>query len=80
MNERAEKKKGGSRRKGAILLFILCGILFVAAAAGYILRNTAQVKDNLDQMRMSAVLHAASEGLVEKIAQEARADKLAELG
>ena len=62
MNERAEKKKGGSRRKGAILLFIVCGILFVAAAAGYILRNTAVVKTNLDQMRMSAVLHAASEG------------------
>ena len=79
MNESTEKKQGGSRRTGAIVLFILAAVLLIAAAAGYILRQTSSVKANLDQMRMSAVLHAASEGLVDKIAQEARADKLAEL-
>ena len=79
MNESTEKKQGGSRRTGAIVLFILAAVLLIAAAAGYILRQTSSVKANLDQRRMSAVLHAASEGLVDKIAQEARADKLAEL-
>ena len=79
MNERTEKKRGGSRRKGALVLLILSAILFLGAAVGYILRNTASEKANLDKMRMSAVLHAASEGLVDKIAQDARADKLSEL-
>ena len=79
MNEGTEKKQGRSRRTGAIILFILFGILFIAAIVGYVLRHTAHEKANLDRMRMSAVLHAASEGLVEKIAQDARADKLTEL-
>ena len=79
MNERAEKKQSLTRRMGTIILFTLFAILLLAAVAGYVLRNTGSVKANLNKMRTSAVLHAASEGLVEKIAQEARADKLTEL-
>ena len=79
MNESTEKKQGKSRRTGAIVLFILFAVLLIAAIVGYVLRNTSAQKANLDKMRMSAVLHAASEGLVEKIAQDARADKLTEL-
>ena len=79
MNERTEKKPGISRRLGAIVLFAMFVILLLASIVGFVLRGTAAEKANLDRMRTSAVLHAASEGLVDKIAQEARADKLAEL-
>ena len=79
MNEREEKKKGGSRRVLAIILFVIAGVLMAGALIGYVLRGTSSTKGNLDEMRSSAVLHAASEGLIENIAQDARAAKLKEL-
>lgn len=79
MSERVERKTGGSRRLVSILLFILAGILIVASVAGYVLRGSASSRASLDRMRTSAVLHAATEGLVDSIATQARADKLKEL-
>lgn len=82
MSERLEGKgaaKRGNRFYLSIVLFVLAGILLIGAVAGYILRGSASTRANLDKMRNSAVLHAATEGLVENIAQTARAEKLKEL-
>jgi|GEM_PF-26496 len=78
MSERA-KPKGGGRRAAAIVLFVLAAVLLIGSVCGYLLRGAASSQANLDRMRTSAVLHAASEGLVENIAQQARAEKLKEL-
>ena len=78
MSERAKQGLGG-RRLTAIVLFALASVLLISAIGGYVLRGAASSKANLDAMRTRAVLHAASEGLVENIAQQARADKLKEL-
>ena len=82
MSERVEgkaAKKRGSRFVTSIVLFVLAGILLAVSVCGYILRGSASTKANLDRMRTSAVLHAATEGLVSSIAQQARSDKLKEL-
>ncbi len=78
MSEQA-KRSGGGRRRAAIVLFVLAALLLIGAICGYVLRGAASSGANLADMRTSAVLHAASEGLVENIAQQARADKLKEL-
>ena len=62
-----------------IILLCLAVILLITSVAGYLLRNTESSKENLDKMRTYAVLHTSSEGLVDSIAQQARADKLKEL-
>ena len=62
-----------------IILFCLAVILLITSVVGYLLRNTESSKENLDKMRTYAVLHTSSEGLVDSIAQQARADKLKEL-
>ena len=74
----AGKEKSGSRI-ASVILFVLAGILLILALTGFILRGTDQSRSNLLKMRTQAILHSASEGLIEKIAQEARADKLSEL-
>ena len=74
----AGKEKSGSRI-ASVILFVLAGILLILALTGFILRGTDQSRSNLSKMRTQAILHSASEGLIEKIAQEARADKLSEL-
>lgn len=79
MSERTQRKALGSRRVISIALFVLAGILLAASVCGYILRGTASSKASLDRMRTSAVLHTASEGLVDSIAMQARSDKLKEL-
>ena len=80
MSERVERKSGpGSRRLISIALFVLAGVLLAASVGGYALRGSAACKANLDSMRTRAVLHTASEGLVDNIAQAARAAKLKEL-
>ncbi len=75
---KAEKKRG-SRFWASIVLFALAGILLAVSIGGYILRGSASTRANLDRMRTSAVLHTATEGLVDNIAQEARSEKLKEL-
>lgn len=72
-------KKRGSRFITSIVLFVLAGVMLIASISGYILRGSASTRANLDRMRTSAVLHAATEGLVDSIAQTARSEKLKEL-
>ncbi len=74
-----EKKKGSGRKITSVVLFVLAGILILTAAGGYYLRGTAKTRDNLNAMRTQAVLHAASDGLLDAIASRARAEKLKEL-
>ena len=81
MSQRTEGRaaRRGSRFYISIALLVLAAILLAVSIAGYVLRGSASTQANLDEMRTSAVLHAATEGLVENIAQTARADKLKEL-
>ena len=81
MSTRIEDKAAkNSRRKIApIVLLSLAVILLITSVIGYLLRGTESSKANLDKMRTYAVLHTSSEGLVDSIAQQARADKLKEL-
>ena len=74
-----QKKKGRGRKITAIVLFVMAGVLLLTAAAGYYLQGTAQTRANLNAMRTQAVLHSASDGLLDAIASRARADKLKEL-
>ena len=62
-----------------LLAVVLAGILILTAAGGYYLRGTAKTRDNLNAMRTQAVLHAASDGLLDAIASRARSEKLKEL-
>lgn len=78
MSEKTVERKS-SIRIVAVVLLILAGVLLALAVTGFIFRGTSGTQENMTAMRDRAVLHAATEGLVEKIAQEARADKLAEL-
>ena len=79
MSEKTRGKPGVRSRIVPIALIILAVALLGAAAAGYVLQGTQASVASLDEMRDQAVLHAASEGLINSIAQQARADKLAEL-
>ena len=74
-----EKMKPGSRKILSIALYVLAGILLVTAAAGYYLQGTEGTRAGLSAMRTQAVLHAASDGLLNSIASRARSDKLKEL-
>ena len=79
MSEKKREPKGLRSRIVPILLFILAAALILSSIGGYVLQNTPDSKTSLEQMKTSAVLHAASEGLINSIAQQARAEKLAEL-
>ena len=81
MSTRIEDKTAehSRRRIAPIFLLSLAVILLITSIAGYFLRGTESSKANLDKMRTYAVLHTSSEGLVDSIAQQARADKLKEL-
>ena len=79
MSEKTREKPGIRSRIVPIVLILLAVALIGASIGGYALQGTQESIDNLDQMRSQAVLHAASEGLINNIAQQARADKLAEL-
>ena len=78
MSEKTTANRSTTRTV-SIVLFALAGILIALAVFGFIMQGTGQTRENLKRMRSSAVLHAASEGLIENIAQEARAEKLKEL-
>jgi len=78
MSEKQQKAPGRSRIV-PIVLFALAAALIASSIGGYMLQGAGDVRATLDDMRTSAVLHAASEGLINNIAQSARADKLKEL-
>ena len=79
MSEKAMEKPSARSRIIPIALMALAGVLIAFSIGGYALQNARDSVASLDQMRTGAVLHAASEGLITSIAQQARADKLAEL-
>ncbi len=66
----------GTKLVVSIILFVLCVALFAVSISGYIIRSTQRSADLLDKMSISAVLNTATNGLVEKIATTAKADKL----
>lgn len=74
-----KKKTGASNRIITIVLFVLCAALLAASIAGYAFRGMKSTAEQLNAMRTSAVLHAASEGIVDGIAAEANAAALKEL-
>ncbi len=73
------KKKSRGQKITSIVLYALAGILLLTAAGGYFLRGTEDTRTNLNAMRTRAVLHTASDGLLDAIASQARAEKLKEL-
>ena len=83
MSEESRKNSGrkrmGSRRIAGMVMVALAVVLIVTAVVGYSLQRSRQTAENLAQLRTDAVLHAASEGLVDKIANDARDAKLKEL-
>ncbi len=76
MSQLKKKRKIGIP---SIVLCILAAVLLIAAVAGYILRGTAGTQANLSAMEVQAVLHTASDGLLDSIASQARSAKLKEL-
>ena len=81
MSIRAEGKPADRSRSRILPTILLClaAVLLITSVVGYLVRNTESSKASLDQMRNYAVLHTSSEGLIDSIAQQARADKLKEL-
>lgn len=79
MSEQNKETRSPRARIVSIVLFILAGILIISSVGGYALQMTQDSKNSLEEMKTQAVLHAASEGLINSIAQQARAEKLAEL-
>ena len=79
MSDNTREKPKRRNRIIPVILFVLAAALILSSIAGYALQNTRQSVLSLENMRDSAVLHAASEGLINSIAQSARAEKLAEL-
>ena len=79
MSEKTKEKPGIRSRIVPIVLFVLAGVLIVVSIIGFIMQGSGSSKASLEEMRTSAVLHAASEGLINNIAQQARSEKLAEL-
>ena len=75
----AKKNANRSKRIISILLFALAAILLATSIVGYVLRGVGSTGTHLNNMRTSAVLHAASGGLVDGIAADASAEKLKEL-
>ena len=70
--EATEKKSRFNGRKIAgLVMLVIAAALLVTAVTGYIMRNTAGTSSSLKQMRSDAVLHAASEGLITKIGNDA---------
>lgn len=74
-----QKKKHSPRIFVAIFLYALAAVLILVSIFGFYLRGTGTTTKNLNSMRTQAVLHSASGGLVDSIANQARADKLKEL-
>lgn len=74
-----QPRKGGAKRIVCIALFALAAIMLIVSVTGFVYRGTESTVRRLDEMRISAVLHAASGGIVDSIASQASAAKLKEL-
>ena len=72
-------RKLGARKIAALVMFCLAFVLLVTSVTGYILRGSQGAKSNLYELRTDAVVHQATQGLIDEIARQARADKLQEL-
>ena len=79
MSENTKARPDLRSRIVPVILLALAAILIVVSVVSYILQGSGSTKTGMEEMRTNAVLHAASEGLINNIAQEARADKLTEL-
>ena len=79
MTEKVAGKTSVSRRILSIALIAVAAVLLAVAVTGYIIRGTGSTGERLNTMRTHAVLHAASGGLVDKIASEANAQALKEI-
>lgn len=76
----SESKKGLSgRRIFGFVLLAAAVVLIILAVVGYIMAGSGRSVSSLNEMRTQAVLHAASDGLVDSIVAQARQDKLKEL-
>ncbi len=72
-------RKSVAKRVVTIALFAIAAVLLIISVTGFIYRGVESTTIRLDGMRTSAVLHAASEGIVNSIAMQANAAKLKEL-
>ena len=79
MTQQKQKKTALNKRILSAVLFVLAAVLLITGTAGYAIRGLDSTGVHLNSMRTSAVLHAASGGLVDSIAAEANAAKLKEL-
>ena len=73
------KPKLNARKIAALAMFCLAFVLLVISVTGYIIRGSQGAKINLYELRTDAVVHQATQGLIDEIARQARADKLQEL-
>ena len=79
MSEKTMDKPSLRSRIVPYVLFIIAAVLIVVSIVGFILQRSGDSVSSLEKMRTNAVLHAASEGLINNIAQQARAEQRAEL-
>ena len=77
--KKIEKRRLSGRKIVGFAVFTLAALLLVVAIVGYAIRETGSVSGSLKQMRSDAVVHIASEGMVDKIARDAKAARLKEL-
>lgn len=73
------KNRGRSHRVTGALLFALAAVLVVVSIVGYTARTNDGTRENLNEMRTYAVMHAATSGVVESLVTDAGAAKLKEL-
>lgn len=77
--KKIEKRRLSGRKIVGFAVFALAALLLVVAIVGYAIRETGSVSGSLKEMRSDAVVHIASEGMVDKIARDAKAARLKEL-
>lgn len=73
------KNRKKSHKVTGIALFALSAILVAASIVGYAARTNSGTRENLNEMRTYAVMHAATSGVVESLVTDAGAAKLKEL-
>ena len=71
MSESRKGRKFGSRRIAGSIMIAVAVLMIVTSVVGYGLQRSQATTANLKKMRTDAVVHAASEGLIDKIANDA---------